>query len=670
MVDLCLITPIKSNRSNNDSQSESQNFDSLILSTSQGGDASPATEESKERKGGCLQDPRHISHQSQGNASSRRSSSPSSITASAPMFLMKKNNTSPSSEPIIITRDSNKGISIAPSALQSPTSRDGREGGRDGRRFVPSDLNRMVMILTAELRKCTILFINIKVNVSLVFSPGGIDRKFSEIPSCHRLKSLPFIARSVEERAGDEKVLSALQKCMEITSTTLTENGGQIRQFIHDDKGTVCIGTIGLRGSTTEDNSAAAVEAARSIIAQLQEAGLDASIGVASGKAFCGLVGSSVRHEYAVMGPCVNLSARLMCAAEMGTILCDQKTMETDRRHRYEAKSAITAKGFDAPVSIFRPLTNNMQGRCSAPGSSRMSRGRSPSLSRMRGIPSSSSLSTLLISTHHHSPHHKTDTHGPTHTQGHGHGHESNSSSDDESGASTDEAFGMGYESGLFGRAPILSKIYSFFSPDDAPFSRLNSRDDSMKCLTACVETSSNSKVEDSTPKVIVPQKMKLVIVSGPYGIGKSSVLKTVYQKIMVSSSAAVSNITRFKYITQASSYNKTTPFNIWKKALTHLLSVLHFNTYKISGNDLTFPKLAHLCTVPEDGHLSEKTSSAAAALPTEYFKRATIVSRNKLSRVSKKQSTIVANIHRLVMLLDPSLRDLEPLLFNGFLSK
>ena len=29
-----------------------------------------------------------------------------------------------------------------------------------------------------------------------------------------------------------------------------------MRQFIHDDKGTVCIGTFGLRGSATDDNSA------------------------------------------------------------------------------------------------------------------------------------------------------------------------------------------------------------------------------------------------------------------------------------------------------------------------------------------------------------------------------------------------------------------------------
>ena len=46
------------------------------------------------------------------------------------------------------------------------------------------------------------------------------------------------------------------QDVMDIVGTSLAERGGQMRQFIHDDKGTVCIGTFGLRGSATDDNSA------------------------------------------------------------------------------------------------------------------------------------------------------------------------------------------------------------------------------------------------------------------------------------------------------------------------------------------------------------------------------------------------------------------------------
>ena len=66
-----------------------------------------------------------------------------------------------------------------------------------------------------------------------------------------------------------------------------------------------------------------AIEAALRIINELKEtAKIKVSIGVTTGKVFCGLVGSPYRHEYSVMGASVNLSARLMCAAPEGTVSC------------------------------------------------------------------------------------------------------------------------------------------------------------------------------------------------------------------------------------------------------------------------------------------------------------------------------------------------------------
>ena len=44
--------------------------------------------------------------------------------------------------------------------------------------------------------------------------------------------------------------------------------------------GTVCIGTFGLRGSVTNDNAAAAIDAAGAIIMQLHKIGIAASIGM------------------------------------------------------------------------------------------------------------------------------------------------------------------------------------------------------------------------------------------------------------------------------------------------------------------------------------------------------------------------------------------------------
>ncbi len=99
--------------------------------------------------------------------------------------------------------------------------------------------------------------------------------------------------------------------------------------------GTVCIGTFGLRGSVSDDNAAAALETAQMIVDKLQCLSLSCSIGVTVGKAYCGMVGSAKRHEYAVMGPSTNLSARLMCKAPPCGIICDIETRNRDRTRKF-----------------------------------------------------------------------------------------------------------------------------------------------------------------------------------------------------------------------------------------------------------------------------------------------------------------------------------------------
>lgn len=92
------------------------------------------------------------------------------------------------------------------------------------------------------------------------------------------------------------------------------------------------------------------------IIAHLQNVGLNASIGITSGKAYCGAVGSLKRHEYAVMGPSVNLSARLMGKGKPGDIICDASTRSVDRIHSYRPVGEVKAKGYKDPVAIFKPI--------------------------------------------------------------------------------------------------------------------------------------------------------------------------------------------------------------------------------------------------------------------------------------------------------------------------
>lgn len=165
-----------------------------------------------------------------------------------------------------------------------------------------------------------------------------------------------FLQRSSHEAQADSALLSRLQACMEVLVTAFASNGGHLRQFIIDDKGTVCIGTFGLRGSVAGDNAAAALETAKRIIIELQAIDLTAAIGITSGKAYCGIVGSPTRHEYAVMGPSVNLSARLMCQAMACTVICDSETKSRDRSHAFEPLKEVIAKGYVQPVMTYKPV--------------------------------------------------------------------------------------------------------------------------------------------------------------------------------------------------------------------------------------------------------------------------------------------------------------------------
>lgn len=83
--------------------------------------------------------------------------------------------------------------------------------------------------------------------------------------------------------------------------------------------------------------------------------------GITSGKAYCGLVGSPLRHEYAVMGPSTNLSARLMGKAQQGEVMCDGETRNRDRTHTFVKLGEIQAKGYADPVPTYKPNISKHQ---------------------------------------------------------------------------------------------------------------------------------------------------------------------------------------------------------------------------------------------------------------------------------------------------------------------
>ena len=390
--------------------------------------------------------------------------------------------------------------------------------------------------LSAELRELVVLFIKIEIDVSLShhanrsisiqpanqnrspFRPSSASRprrreSFESMRDLidddnFKVDSFGFLERSPSDEAADVALQGRFQECMSILADTFAEHGGQIGQYSCCEKGNVCLGTFGLRGSVQEDNAAAAIESAQTILVRLQAIGLNASIGVTSGKVYSGLVGSPSRHEYSIMGPAANLSSRLMCAASIGTILSDAVTRNRDRSHLFLDMPMINAKGYAEPVRTYQPvLSDNFRRRL---------------YSRKGSIDSwNESLKFRALTD-------DTDMFGMM--------------AIDKLAASRNP------ETLLFGRNTELRSVIDFLLPEE--------------------------KFVNNFP---IEEPMKLAIVTGACGCGKTSFLSSVTEIVSKNASFTDGRDSTVDLIFSggSSSYDTTVPFNSWRPILTALIAAV-----------------------------------------------------------------------------------------------
>ena len=159
----------------------------------------------------------------------------------------------------------------------------------------------------------------------------------------------------LDEFFGEECMFQRPQEALEVCLRSLNSFGGSLRQYTVDDKGWVLIGAFGLPGSSHEDNSRRAVEAAVSIRQGLEAAGIGSKAGIAEGRVFCGLVGSGDRCEYAMMGASVNLAARLMGKCQPGDILVSETVFLSSQSSFYfTLEPMMQAKGYSNLVKVFK----------------------------------------------------------------------------------------------------------------------------------------------------------------------------------------------------------------------------------------------------------------------------------------------------------------------------
>ena len=161
-----------------------------------------------------------------------------------------------------------------------------------------------------------------------------------------RIDGIDYDSPDAPERL--DAVLRSLQAAVYRTE-------GVVNQFLVDDNGTVLLAAWGLPSCTHEDDPARAVRASLDISRALDSLGLRGSVGISTGRVFCGVKGNARRSEYGLLGASVNLAARLMQRAD-GLVLCEEDTVAGVRgKIEFDTLPAVQVKGRERELALFRP---------------------------------------------------------------------------------------------------------------------------------------------------------------------------------------------------------------------------------------------------------------------------------------------------------------------------
>lgn len=187
----------------------------------------------------------------------------------------------------------------------------------------------------AELRKLSVLFVDLpRIDFD---APDALDRV--------------------------QRITAALQ-------AALYRHEGSVNKLTVDEKGWALVAALGLPPLAHEDDAQRALKAAEAMRSALVELGEErVSIGIATGRVYCGVIGGETRREYTVIGRAVNLAARLMQAARAHRdVLCDEPTRRAaDSVFEFEALPPLSLKNIPVPVASFRPAGKTLRRKASKP---------------------------------------------------------------------------------------------------------------------------------------------------------------------------------------------------------------------------------------------------------------------------------------------------------------
>lgn len=152
---------------------------------------------------------------------------------------------------------------------------------------------------------------------------------------------------NVEQDASEAVAIA--NSFFEVMDTAVTEEGGEILKFMGDGVLAVFHATVG-----QQEAAARALRAAQKAT-RFQNDTLQFGVGLNFGEVLYGNVGSAKRLDFTVMGPAVNLAARIeaLCAATERPILMSDTCAALSGESTKVGTFAL--KGLPAPVPVFEP---------------------------------------------------------------------------------------------------------------------------------------------------------------------------------------------------------------------------------------------------------------------------------------------------------------------------
>jgi hypothetical protein len=148
------------------------------------------------------------------------------------------------------------------------------------------------------------------------------------------------------------QALARAQSAVFALREAMTGRAGSTGRLGLDDKGLVFSLVLGDSLNAHTDDADRAMRVGLAVERALGRLGFACSMGFASGRAFCGVIGSDRRRQYVVMGRPMNLAARLMEAAEVGLLAAGPLPQVAGLS--CAAVGTSQPKGFDRPVPVFR----------------------------------------------------------------------------------------------------------------------------------------------------------------------------------------------------------------------------------------------------------------------------------------------------------------------------